>query len=481
MKRQAANPVDVFALMGQMGLANHSYLDDALPEQQEMIASKFRKKAAVCGRRAGKTTGCFLALIHDGQSHPNCIYPYLLPTRAQARYSIWPILLELESKYHFGLRFNESRLEATLPNGSKILVLGADSVQDQDKIRGGKYRKVIVDEAGTFPREQIGYLMESVLEPATMDLLGEIWLVGTPNPAAQGYFYDKTHGSSKDFWGPGQIPTWYWTALSNKFLPHARAEMERIQQENGWNWESPIVQREHLGRWFRDASGLVYRFDRSKHLEQAPDDLAYYVLGVDLGSSLNTETTAFVLLGYRKTGQTVWVVKAEKGAFRGPDPIADKIREYVDNFPITQIVCDAGGLGNGYILHFNDVCQLPVIAAEKREKCAHIEFVNGALDGKKLLVDPSSAALIGEIEILPWNEKRTDSAPGCPDHACDAMLYGYRACTAYANQDDPAPPPVRGSKEASNQFERAWRDDWSSVKQRQKKSWWEMPGGKYGI
>ena len=474
--RKPATAIDIYDSFGKTNpVATGQYLSDALPEQRAMIESSHRKKAAVCGRRAGKTTGCFLALIHDGLSRPNCVYPYLLPTKAQARYSIWPVLVELESRYHFGMQFNESLLTAILPNGAKILVLGADSVQDMDKIRGGKYRKVIIDESGTFPRDLIGYLLESVLEPATMDLQGEIWMVGTPNPAAQGFFYDKTHGASPDFWGPGQVPTWAWTSLTNTFLPHARQEIERIMQENGWNWESPSVQREYLGRWFRDASGLVYRFDRSKHVQSAPENCTHFVLGVDLGSSLNTATTAFVLLGYRSVGQSVWIMHAEKGSFRGPDPIAEKIREFMNRYPIEQIVCDAGGLGGGYILHFNDVCSLPVIPAEKRDKCANIEFMNGAFDGNRLFVDPSCTPLISEMEILSWNEKRTDCAPGSIDHACDACLYAFRSCTAYANPDDPGQAPKIGTKEHADAWEAGWRQKWGNVRHdRGKKEYWEL-------
>jgi hypothetical protein len=169
------------------------------------------------------------------------------------------------------------------------------------------------------------------------------------------------------------------------------------------------------------------------------------------------------------------VVKVEKESFRGPDPIADRIRWYMDNYPINQVVCDAGGLGNGYILHFNDMRSLPVLAAEKREKCAYIELLNGELDGDppRLVVDPSCLPLIGEIEILSWNDKRTDCAPGSIDHCCDAMLYGWRACTAYANEDDPGEAPAPGSKEASEMWEQDWRQKWSSGQQRKPKSYWE--------
>ena len=410
------------------------YLETALPKQLEMMRSAARKKAAVCGRRSGKTYGADLGLIDKGLAIPGVVCPYVCLSKTSARYITWPVLHEIEREHHIGLDFDDQKLIAKLPNGSEIPLWGADEKRDMEKLRGGKYGRVVVDEAGSFPRDLLGYLLDEVLEPATADYLGDIWLIGSPNEAAVGYFFDATTGGGNDVAG---WPTWHWTILDNTHLPHGRAELERIMAEHGWTYESPVVRREWLGEWLRDASKLVYRFDPKRHIRPAPDDIAWYSLAVDLGASLVKPTTAFVLLGYPAIGSTVWVCEAEKVIAPGPDDVADRIQGYMERLgsKLHTIVCDPGGLGAGYVSHFVERRRLPVEPAEKKDKAGHIEHLNGDFDGNRLLIDPQARALLDEIEILPWDDKRLDSKEGCPDHCCDGMLYGWRACRAYAQPE----------------------------------------------
>lgn len=446
-------------------------LASALPVQIDMILSKERLKAAVCGRRAGKTTAADIALLLDAEDYPNALYPYVLLTKSSGRDITWPVLKDLDYKFKLGLKFNDQSLRATLKNGATIAVMGADDNRDMERLRGSKYRIAIVDEAGSFPRVQLKYLVEDIIEPCTMDLRGSVWVIGSPNVAAQGYFYDLTCGATPTVYSPGQCATWHWTAYQNTHLPHAAEEIERIKQKRGWSDSTPQFRREYMGEWVRDASGLVYRFEKSRHVRPAPQDLAHYTLGIDLGASEKTASTAFVLLGFRDTGRDVWAVSAVKEAALAPDTIANRIETYRAKYNIERIVCDAGGLGNGYIKHFTETRQLPVEPAEKKDKAGAIEMLNGEFDGGRLFIDPGCHQLISEIEILPWNEERTDSAPGAADHACDSLLYAHRATYAYANKPDPIPEPKYGTPEYAAQFERKWRDRWSQPKK--KLEWWD--------
>lgn len=440
----------------------------ALPKQREMIESPARKKAAVCGRRSGKTYAAALALIIAALKRANAVCPYICLTKSSARYIMWPVLHEIERLYRIGITFDESKLAAKTPNGSIIPLLGADSQSDMERLRGGKYERVVIDEAGSFPRTLLGYLIDEVLEPATADLKGEIWLIGSPNPAAVGYFYDVTTGTNP------RIAKWetrHWTMLDNTHLPHAKEELDRIIKEHGWNYNSPVVLREWLGQWMRDTKGLVYRFNKEKHVQPAPKDLTRFVLGIDLGTSDKEPTTAFSLVGYRDTGKGIWVVSSMKEAAMSPDSIADRINTYQSARNVEKVVCDAGGLGGGYIKHFNQTRRLAVEAAEKKDKAGTIELLNGELDAERLLVDPCCVSLIEEWEILPWNEQRTDSADGCPDHNSDSALYAIRASLAYANPDPSEPEAKPGTPEYVAAWEERWRQRWSQPKP--KKDWWD--------
>jgi hypothetical protein len=384
------------------------------------------------------------------------------------------VLHQFEQKFGFQISFNEQQLRARFPNGSQIAIMGADDKRDMERLRGSRYRIAVIDEAGSFPRDLLKYLVDDVISPAVADSHGDIWCVGSPNAAAQGYFYDATFGATPTEFdeSKGQWPTWHWTALENTHFPNAKQEIELIIKRNGWNWDSPVVKREWLGQWNRDASSLMYRFDKRRNVEVAPDDLTRFVLGVDLGTSEKTATTAFVLLGYRDTGKRVWIVSATKEASMSPDSIADRIKSFIEHRKLDSIVCDAGGLGAGYIKHFVESKKLPVVAAEKRDKAGTAELCSGDFDAQRLMIDPGCGALISELEILPWNDKRTDSAPGCADHMADAMLYSWRAATAYANNEPPEASPKPGSAQAGELEMQRWRARWA--KKGEKREWWEQ-------
>lgn len=418
------------------------WIDACLGPQREMLEAPERRKAAVCGRRAGKTSLLAMALYDAAEKHPHCVCPYVCLTKSSGRYLVWPVLKQFVEKHGIECTFQDSILVATLPNGSLITVWGADEQRDMEKLRGGRYARVVVDEAGSFPRTLLGYLIDEVLEPATVDLLGEIWLAGTPNAAATGFFYDVSTDPTKGW------RTWHWTMLDNTYIPHAADELARIMREHGWNESSPVVRREWLGQWYRDESLLVYRY-RTRHLGDAPA-CERRVLAVDLGASATHATTAFVEMGWRAGDRTSWVLRADKYAGMGPDEIAEEIR---GRRVFDRIVCDPGGLGGGYIKLFRERYGLPVLEAQKKDKAGTIELLNGAFDGDRLRVDKRAKDLIEELELLTWNAKRTDG-DGI-DHCCDAMLYAWRETYSYAEVEkcseksrDPLDAAMRSPKTA---------------------------------
>jgi hypothetical protein len=160
-----------------------------------------------------------------------------------------------------------------------------------------------------------------------------------------------------------------------------------------------------------------------------------------------------------------------KEAAMSPDSIADRINTYQSGRNVEKVVCDAGGLGGGYIKHFNTTRKLAVEAAEKKDKAGAIELLNGELDAERLLVDPCCTALVEEWEILPWNEQRTDSADGVANHISDAALYCARACLAYANPEPGNPALKQGTPEYAAAWEERWRQRWSKPKE--KHDWWD--------
>ncbi len=67
---------------------------------------------------------------------------------------------------------------------------GAQDKDEVDKWRGPKYSLCVIDEGQSMRSSILSTLIEDVLEPATLDLDGSIWMFGTPNASSSGYFYN---------------------------------------------------------------------------------------------------------------------------------------------------------------------------------------------------------------------------------------------------------------------------------------------------
>ncbi len=431
-------------------LARRRYLSDLFPKQRAFFDDPAKVKAAVAGRRGGKTWACAAGLYQAAARHRRSLNPYICLSGVSARRIMWPVLEEFNDRYKLGMRMHSHELVAELPsNGSVIFCVGGDDARKVEAMRGGKYARVIIDEAGSFPRLLLRYMCEDVLDAALLDLDGDMWLVGSPNAACVGHFYDITTGADP---AVAKVPTHHWNALDNVHLPHAAEWLRKKRESKGWAEDNPIYRREYLGHWVKDASSLVFRFDRTRHLRTVGADVVATlraVLGVDLGASAAIQSTAFVANAWAKHSRTVHTRYAKKMAGMIPSTGAEELKRLLPMFNADHAVVDAGGLGNGYIEEWRQRWGLPVVPAEKREKFAYVELLNGELDLGRLLVDDGAATrdLVDELELLQWNEDRTDFDDRFSDHCVDAWLYSWRACYAWTEKDAPDAGPSAGSRE----------------------------------
>lgn len=429
------------------------------PKQRAFFDDTSKLKAAVCGRRAGKTESCAAGLYEAGRRHPKSLNPYVSLSQVSARRIMWPVLSNMNDRYRLGMRMDTNTLTATLENGSQIFCVGGDDHRKVEALRGAPYPRVVIDEAGSFPRTLLRYLCEDVLDAALMDHDGDMWLVGTPNAACVGHFYDLTTGKNPDV---AKIPTHHWTVLDNPYIPHAGDWLSRKRETKKWSLDHPVYQREYMGLWVRDTSSLVFRFNRTKHLI-APHLIPTAIrgaLGVDLGTSEQVRSMAFVANFWAKYDRKVYTLLARKHAGMTPQTGGDELARIVGLNPsIDTVVVDEGGLGKGYaddwrVRAANEwsapARTFPAIKpAQKRDKLAYVEFLNGELDRQGLMVADceETRPLLEEIELLQWNEDRTGYDERFLDHAADGWLYGWRECYAWAESTAPQGEPAPGSPE----------------------------------
>ena len=146
-------------------------------------------------RRAAKSYSVCLDFLQDSFDHPYANYLALFLTRETAKRIWWKdCLKEIDRTFDLQMKFNETELSATMPNGAVIYLLGLDSNETQKKkVLGGKYRKVAIDEAQDWATN-LRELVYSKLRPAIADQRGSISIIGTPGNFTTSLWAQLTRG-----------------------------------------------------------------------------------------------------------------------------------------------------------------------------------------------------------------------------------------------------------------------------------------------
>lgn len=388
-------------------------------------------KAALCGRRAGKTRELVYEYKESLDKYPDENNVFIELTRPSAKNKLWRPFRKLNKQYNWGYRFTSHdglRVENPV-NGSCLYVVGADRWDEIDKIRGlENIRFAAIDECGQQKPLNLQYLTEEVLEPALMDVDGRLSLCGTPGLSPIGFWWEVT----------GQQPPkpgWdvhHWTVYDNPFLNGEKFIKELLIRRQ-WTKDNPIFQREYLGRWIRDVMRLVYAYDQSVNEISDIPDIGKgwtFVLAMDFGT---VASTAWAILGFGPYGFKVFVLKSFKKAGLAPTEVADITRDLIQEWHPDIIVGDLGGLGKAYAEEMMRRHGIAIKAAQKSHKRATIDFVSDALRTGQLLSVKENRTLHQEWSTLIWDDEKKDIAAGQDDHESDAVMYGWRECPAYAN------------------------------------------------
>lgn len=231
--------------------------------QQSIFYDDSRFKVAACGRRFGKSyLATYIILTKALQKQGN--YFFVAPTFQQARQILWEVLKN-KVRDKLAEKINESRLEITLINGSRISLKGADR---PDTMRGVSLSGLVCDEFATM-REPMAVWQE-VLRPALSDQLG--WALFISSPKGRDYFYDLSNeAKSKDGW-----KSWQFTTLQGGYVPESEVVTARNELDER-------TFRQEYEASFESYDGLVARdFDRelNKSNETIKDDDTL-IIGID--------------------------------------------------------------------------------------------------------------------------------------------------------------------------------------------------------
>jgi hypothetical protein len=405
------------------------------------------RKAMLCPRRAGKSTTISYDILLTGLQTPRAKMVLIGITRGKARQLCWDELKILNDEFGLCINFNNHFLEATFPNGSKLMLGGADSRHEIEKYRGGFYHKVWIDEAASYPPGLLQELCSQVIEPTLLDYRGTLTLAGTPGKVLEGHFYEITKPNSekgKAFDGTPIIRkrgekdySWSvhrWNTFENKAMPHIWDEVLLQKESEGWSDDDPRWRREYLGEWIADNSNFSFRFQESRDTwrqdEDAPnfglpkDHEWRFILGMDLGYD---DPTAFVVLAYSETHPHCYEVHAHAEDKLAPHQVAANVKELEARFGgFEAIVGDRGGQAKMLFEGFSHDHGISIIAADKHQKRDHVELINSDLMSGRLKIRHDSPLVFG-LHFIQWNKAGANfDKLSAPTHLADAFLYVWR-------------------------------------------------------
>lgn len=443
-----------------------AFLDALHPKQRAFVADRSRTKAALCGRRSGKSWGIAAWLLEGGYQDPGGMSVYITRSKGDARRIMIPDVLEpMSTQFGLGLEIGETdgQLIVSMANGHRLWLAGCKDVSEIGKFRGSKYRRAVVDEAQEFPF--LKALLDDALSWALLDKGGELCIAGTPSPLPAGYFYEATTGGG-ELTRPWVTHT--WNVRDNPHMP--AGALEAMLEARGWTETDPGYLREAMAQWVRDEGALVYPYDGERNAwdgELVEGAEYIWALGVDVGF---TDSTAFVVACCRRRHPEVFIVEAWKRTGLIPSAVAGHVESLRRKYPIGMVVVDEGGIGKGYAEEMRKTYGVACEPAEKTRKRAYQELTAGELRSGTVRVNPRTCRdLLDEIGILQWTPDHAAEDERFENHAADAFLYVTRALRPHYRPEFEGPKPgtaehMRAEQEKAKEAQRV------RVRERQRRS-----------
>lgn len=460
-------------------------------KQLDFIDDRSRNKAALCTRRAGKTSMWSRYCTIVALENPKSLIRVWGISRLRAKQLLWNEFLDVCARHEIKIDSHETELTITFENGSEIRLLGADKDKEAQKKRGDKTRMEVILESqlfGPFLRT----LVEEVAEPCLFDLKGTMCMEGTPGPVPTGFWYWVTgHDQRVDRWeSKGHLVSlggtdekelvgagWschHWSLLDNPHLPHAKDELERLRKKRNWTVDSPTYVREYLGWWVIDGGVLFYKYNEARNGFTLADVQPWgpgwqHVLGWDLGSR---DDMALVAWGWHPSKRALY----EAASWKKPGARSDEVMEIIRSwealgFNFIAKVADTQGGGKMYVEDVMSRYSQVFKPAKKSEKLDHVRLMNDEFLSGFIMVQRGSPLAMEYAELPkdpdwdPDSGKPPGEDPRFANHCCDAGLYSWRE--AFAHLDFTVDAPAETAEE---RYERELEE---KFKQQPTQDWWE--------
>lgn len=440
--------------------ADPGYIKALHPKQRAFVQDPSPRKAALCGRRAGKSRALAAWFLEGARKCPDQMSLYIALSRNNARGILEKALREIDREFNLGLRFTEkdSQIHVVLPNGHVIWLAGCKDSYEIEKFRGYKFLRIGIDESASYG-PYLRPLVTDVLEPTLVDLNGQLAMVGSPGVIPAGPFFEVTEGGYGDDEALPRWETHRWTIEDNPFIPHAVDWLEKYRISRKWKKDHPTYLREWMGQWVRDEGALVYPYDNRNIFSKLDGDPSEwrFSIGLDVGFE---DSSAFVVGAWKPGLPEIYIVEAFKKEGLIPSAFAAEVERLMEKYNTRDAVIDSGGIGKGYKEELFERWGIYVEKAKKNYKRAYIEVVRGELLSGNVKVQPrpynpkngGAGSLLDEWSRLVWDVDREGPDNRFEDHAADAALYLIRHIHSGNRpviERVPDPPHVAQAKETS--------------------------------
>ena len=409
--------------------AENRVVAELFEAQRMLYSDPAKRKLALCTRRAGKSHTA-AALLIASLIKPGTLNVYLTLTNKSAKSIMWPKLTEAIRLLGLTAQCKLSESSQTIRMGtSTIRLLGADLANVGDRLRGVAYDLVVIDEAQSFADTSLTQLIDDVIEPALLDSDGTLVLIGTPGIAPIGRFFDAANGLTS-------YSVHRWSVHDNPHIPHSREWVAQLLKDRGWTESNPTYRREYCGEWVIDPNKQVYKFRPDANIVCGKPGIVHewhYIFGVDFGWH---DATAIVVVAYSYHWPYAYVVDSWSQSHATPAKVADKLIEMKEYYNPDKVVCDSGGLGKAIIEDYKYRYGLTLHNADKADKMAAIEMLNGDFIDGRFFIDSSQRDLQQQLLTLTWDDKYRENQSQRND-LLDAMLYAHRSSRHYWGEIKP--------------------------------------------
>jgi hypothetical protein len=297
-----------------------------------------------------------------------------------------------------------------------------------NKIRGKKYKLAIVDECQSF-QQDLAQLVNQCMGPTLADANATICMIGTPgNKMGDNYWFQLNKPNSNE----GGWTHFKWTWKDN---PHVRDNMQtfvnQLIKDNPLVINTPWFKQEYLGEWVPLTDARVYKSENVNYVESLPANFlmgAVFILGIDLG--FFPDATTLVVGAYnRKYSDKFYVIESSKYEKHTITAIAAIIKQFDDKYHFRSIYADSNAQNKQIVEEIRQVHNIPLQAADKAGKFAHINMMNSDFITQHIFVLRSgNIELIKELNGHIWDEKllrqgKYKELDSSSNNLCDALLY----------------------------------------------------------